>query len=93
VCSQPTTADILFTVSRWQGLRSKDAALETQKKEELLLKLTSQEREIRKHIEDMDYRGRDTKDRPKKTQNVVPFNGKGNLHGTLPKKGKRRKNQ
>ncbi|KAI3622093.1 phd transcription [Moniliophthora roreri] len=37
----------------WQGLRAKDVAKEKEKKEDALAKLTTKEREIRKHIENL----------------------------------------
>jgi hypothetical protein len=72
---------------RWEDLRSKDVKLEKEAKEVSLHRLTSQEREIRKRIEDIMDKDRDNNDAPKVLEKSNPFNG------DLAKRGKKRKHQ
>jgi COMPASS component SPP1 len=84
---------------RWQALRAKDIANETEKKEESLLKLTTQEREIRKRIEDIVDHGQNSKESPSnalmESSNIKPPNGHHSMkmNGDQGKKGKKRKAQ
>jgi len=84
----------------WQVLRAKDVAHETEEKEEVLLRLTTQERELRKRIEDIADHGRQAND-------TIPSNAlmeasntnlPNGIHATevnggYGKKGKKRKAQ
>ncbi|KAF9015207.1 hypothetical protein BDQ17DRAFT_25781 [Cyathus striatus] len=81
----------------WQLTRYKDVCKEKEKKEEALMKLTTREREIRKHIEDIvDPHGRNTNEAspqsPLKPANTKLSNGHSKVKlGDGVKKGKKRK--
>lgn len=83
----------------WQTLRYKDICKEREKKEELLAKVTTRERQLRKRIEDLtDPSGRKPNDTtsqiPVKSSNTKLFNGHTKSKGVVTetfKKGKKRK--
>jgi len=82
----------------WQTLRYKDICKEREKKEELLAKLTTRERQLRKRIEDLtDPSGQKPNDStsqvPVKSSNAKLSNGHTKSKGATEtfKKGKKRK--
>ena len=75
-------------------MRAKDVAHEIQKREESLLKLTTQEREIRKRTEDIVDQDHDNHDHSRasiKYSYTVPPIGKAKANGEQPRKGKKKK--
>lgn len=85
---------------RWQKLRSAEVSFEKQTLEDALLRLTTQEREIRKHIEDVVDPKAQTSVPDVMGLPLQPLNGdvfanglpKAKTNGEAVKKGKKRKN-
>lgn len=99
MCSLNTLRLILNCCCSWQTLRYKDICKEREKKQELLTKLTTRERQLRKRIEDLaDPSGRKVNDStssqaPLKSSNTKLSNGHAKSKGSTEalKKGKKRK--